>query len=264
MLVLQTSAETQPDTAPLEDEDKSSYVVRGSVTVEEPTCIGENCPQSSGSDGKPQLDEAGASSEHDGDLDTPKVNEQTEPVKAEDPSSDATEEKSPGHPLQFRMALRAARPWSFTATLSPVALGTALALKSEQSFSLQTAVLTTVTTVAVHAAGNMMNTLFDFRKGVDGKESSDQTLVQNLLTPRQLTKLIFGAYGIAAASSIPLAISSHAPAELLAMWLAGALSAFVYTGGPGLKYKALGDVLISLTFGPLLVGYCIHMFTTPD
>ena len=27
------------------------------------------------------------------------------------------------------------------------------------------------------------------------------------------------------------------------------------SGGPGLKYKALGDVLISLTFGPLLVAF---------
>ena len=36
---------------------------------------------------------------------------------------------------------------------------------------------------------------------------------------------------------------------------AGAGSAFVYTGGPGLKYKALGDILISGTFGPLLVAF---------
>ena len=29
----------------------------------------------------------------------------------------------------------------------------------------------------------------------------------------------------------------------------------MYTGGPGLKYKALGDLLITATFGPLLVGF---------
>ena len=29
----------------------------------------------------------------------------------------------------------------------------------------------------------------------------------------------------------------------------------MYTGGPGLKYKALGDVLITSTFGPLLVSF---------
>ena len=42
---------------------------------------------------------------------------------------------------------------------------------------------------------------------------------------------------------------------MLSHLAAGATAAFVYTGGPGLKYKALGDVLISSTFGPLLVSF---------
>jgi len=55
---------------------------------------------------------------------------------------------------------------------------------------------------------------------------------------------------------VPLPFVSKAPLpSLLAHLAAGAISAFVYTGGPGLKYKALGDVLISSTFGPLLVSF---------
>ena len=52
-----------------------------------------------------------------------------------------------------------------------------------------------------------------------------------------------------------LARIARALGHLLGALGLGGLSAFVYTGGPGLKYRALGDVLISLTFGPLLVGF---------
>jgi len=158
--------------------------------------------------------------------------------------------------MRPKTALLAMRPWSFTATVGPVALGAALAFKFEDVFSVPRFLLTLVTTLGVHAAGNLMNTLFDFTKGVDSPNSSDLTLVNGALLPDQVAKLIAGCYGVAAATAAPLFTMTRAPASLLAALLfAGGASAFVYTGGPGLKYKALGDVLISATFGPLLVGF---------
>ena len=101
-----------------------------------------------------------------------------------------------------------------------------------------------------------MNTLVDFTRGVDTASSSDLTLVSGDLTPSQVAKLIAGCYGLAAAAAAPLCAMSRAPLPLLLSLLAtGAGSAFVYTGGPGLKYRALGDLLISTTFGPLLVAF---------
>ena len=106
----------------------------------------------------------------------------------------------------------------------------------------------------MHAAGNLMNTLFDYRNGYDGAGSSDQTLVSGAMAPAQAARLVGVSYGIAALCLAPLALLSSAPAWQLALSAAaGAASAYVYTGGPGLKYKALGDVLITATFGPLLV-----------
>jgi len=152
--------------------------------------------------------------------------------------------------------LRAARPWSFTATLGPVALGTALAYKFEDAFSAPLLLFSLITTLGVHAAGNLMNTLFDYQRGVDTTQSSDLTLVKGELLPRQIAKLIAGSYGIAAAAAAPLCALSRAPlSQLVALLVSGGASAFVYTGGPGLKYKALGDILISATFGPLLVAF---------
>lgn len=158
--------------------------------------------------------------------------------------------------LRAGLALRAARPWSFTATVGPVALGTALAFKFEDAFNAPLLLLTLVTTLGVHAAGNLMNTFFDFSKGLDTPASSDTTLVNGDLLPDQVAQLIVGSYGIAGAAAAPLCALSRAPLPLLSAMLAcGAGSAFVYTGGPGLKYRALGDILISTTFGPLLVAF---------
>ena len=158
--------------------------------------------------------------------------------------------------LPLGLALRAARPWSFTATLSPVLLGTALAFKVEDKFRLLRLVLSLLVTLSVHAAGNLMNTYFDFKNGVDTASSSDTILVNGQLEPSQVARLIGWSYAIAACAAAPLPLVSRAPLPLLLLHLvAGAASAFVYTGGPGLKYKALGDVLISSTFGPLLVSF---------
>ena len=57
-------------------------------------------------------------------------------------------------------------------------------------FNPLTLLLTLVTTLSVHAAGNLMNTLVDFTRGVDTPGSSDLTLVKGELLPAQVGKLI--------------------------------------------------------------------------
>ena len=110
----------------------------------------------------------------------------------------------------------------------------------EDRFGPLKLLLTLGTTLAVHAAGNLMNTLFDYRNGYDGAGSSDQTLVSGELEPSQAARLIGVAYGVAAACLAPLALLSSAPAwQLVLSSLIGGASAYVYTGGPGLKYKVL-------------------------
>ena len=187
------------------------------------------------------------------------------------PTSQTPTPTKPAQKLPFKLALRAARPWSFGATVAPVLYGTALAYAAEDAFSAPLLVLTLVTTLGVHAAGNLINTLYDFERGFDSAGSSDTTLVSGQLKPGQVAALARRAYAVAAAAAAPLlaaavglpvatrgvlALASRAPlGHLLGALGLGGLSAFVYTGGPGLKYRALGDVLISLTFGPLLVGF---------
>lgn len=56
------------------------------------------------------------------------------------------------------------RPWSFSASLTPVALGAALAYKSNSAFSIPVFLVTCLTVLAVHGAGNLVNTYYDYVK----------------------------------------------------------------------------------------------------
>jgi len=156
--------------------------------------------------------------------------------------------------LRLREYVIALRPWSFTASFTPVALGSALAYKVTNEFSLLTFIITCLTALSVHAAGNLVNTYFDYVRGIDNKTSDDRTLVDMILTPDDVATLggvfyVFGCIGF-----FLLTFTSNARMEHLALiYFGGLSSSFLYTGGLGLKYIALGDLLIFFAFGPLTV-----------
>ena len=150
--------------------------------------------------------------------------------------------------------LLALRPWSFTASLTPVGLGSCLAYKILGSFDIWIVLLTCVIALSVHAAGNLVNTYFDYMKGVDSKKSDDRTLVDNILAPNDVATMGAVCYCVGCAGFVGLVWLSPASMEHLALiYFGGLSSSFLYTGGLGLKYIALGDILIFLSFGPVTV-----------
>jgi len=91
-------------------------------------------------------------------------------------------------------------------------------------------------------------------QGVDSKKSDDRTLVDRLLSPSDVVTMGAVSYCVGCAGFLLLSALSTAPLEHLALVYFGGLSAsFLYTGGLGLKYIALGDIAIMLTFGPVTV-----------
>lgn len=89
---------------------------------------------------------------------------------------------------------------------------------------------------------------------MDSKKSDDRTLVDRLLSPADVVTMGAVSYCIGCFGLLLLAALSSAPLEHLALVYFGGLSAsFLYTGGLGLKYIALGDVAVMLTFGPVTV-----------
>lgn len=150
----------------------------------------------------------------------------------------------------------ALRPWSFSASLTPVALGSALAYKSEGTINILILLVCAVAVLVVHGAGNLVNTYYDFSKGIDHKKSDDRTLVDQILEPQDV--VMFGAllYSLGCLCATCLYFLSTLKLEHLALiYFGGLSSSFLYTGGIGFKYVALGDVVILITFGPLAVMF---------
>ncbi|XP_043493407.1 ubiA prenyltransferase domain-containing protein 1 homolog [Polistes fuscatus] len=150
----------------------------------------------------------------------------------------------------------ALRPWSLSGSLVPTLLGSALAYRliGLTNFSWISLILTLCTVISVHGAGNVVNTYFDYIKGVDSRKSDDRILVDHLLSKDELVSLGALLYAIGCIGFVLLTTISPAKMEHLALvYFGGLSSSFLYTGGIGLKYIALGDVLILVIFGPISV-----------
>lgn len=126
----------------------------------------------------------------------------------------------------------ALRPWSFSASLTPVALGSALAYKLEGQVDLLVLLVCAVAVLVVHGAGNLVNTYYDFSKGIDHKKSDDRTLVDRILEPQDV--VMFGAvlYSVGCLCATVLFFLSTLRLEHLALiYFGGLSSSFLYTGG---------------------------------
>jgi 1,4-dihydroxy-2-naphthoate octaprenyltransferase len=148
--------------------------------------------------------------------------------------------------------LFAMRPWSFPASLMPMLVGGALAYCKE-SFDVPLLLLTLLGGLLFHIGANMLNTYFDFRRGTDhALDADDRTLVDSFLEPQQ----VFWGSGVALAVGAMAggALAYIAGWPVLVLGAIGATLAIFYTAGPvGYKYRALGDIGIFTSFGPLLV-----------
>lgn len=160
--------------------------------------------------------------------------------------------------MKVRTYVLALRPWSLSASLLPTLLGAALAyrLPGEAGFSWTALFLTLCTVIPVHGAGNVVNTYFDFVKGIDNRKSDDRTLVDHILSIDEVVSLGALLYLAGCAFFVPLAVLSPARMEHLALvYFGGLSSSFLYTGGVGLKYIALGDIVFLVIFGPVSVVF---------
>jgi 1,4-dihydroxy-2-naphthoate octaprenyltransferase len=144
------------------------------------------------------------------------------------------------------------RPYSFPASLMSMLVGVALAYRDE-FFDLPLFLLTLVGGLCFHAGANLVNTYFDFQRGLDSaRDADDRTLVDSILEPRQVLAAAVALFVIGGAVGGYLAWQSGW--QILALGAAGLALGVFYTAQPlGFKYVALGDLGIFAAFGPLLV-----------
>jgi 1,4-dihydroxy-2-naphthoate octaprenyltransferase len=163
----------------------------------------------------------------------------------------------------------ALRPWSLSASLIPVTLGAVLSYKCHENFHPVLYLVTVGSVLAVHGAGNAVNTFYDFEKGVDTQQSDDRTLVDHRLKPGDVVSLGMYLYLLAMLCLWLVIWLSTAKAQIIALlFFCGLSGSFMYTGGIGLKYYALGDFIIIVAFGPLAVLFSFtvqagHIHLTP-
>jgi len=148
---------------------------------------------------------------------------------------------------------RATRPFSFTASATPVVLGTVIAA-FDGRFDFVLFALTLVGSVAIHAGTNMINDYYDDRKGADTKDSPGPSGViqQGLLTPRQVLSgaLVLFAVG----SLIGLYLTYISGPFILVLGILSVAAGFFYTAGPAaLAYIGLGELTAFLFMGPVMV-----------
>jgi 1,4-dihydroxy-2-naphthoate polyprenyltransferase len=157
----------------------------------------------------------------------------------------------------LRPWLMASRPRTLPASLSPVIVGTALALRGAitrgDPFNPLAALAALAAAVLIQVGANFANDLFDFHRGADPVTRTGPTRVTSagLLTPAQVqtgTWLVF-----AGAALIGLYLVYLGGWPILLAGIASILAAAAYTAGPfPLGYNGLGDLFVFIFFG--LVG----------
>ncbi|NUU99193.1 1,4-dihydroxy-2-naphthoate prenyltransferase [Marinitoga sp. 1154] len=146
--------------------------------------------------------------------------------------------------------LIAIRPFSFIATILPVTAGAMIA----ENFSFSLYIISLLAAIFIHAGVNTTNDYFDFKKGIDTKDSlgSSGLLINNILKPKDIFIISIISYIL----SIILGLFLIYKVGIGIFWfgLLGIILGYSYTGFPlHLKYKALGIPLVFTLMGPLMV-----------
>lgn len=138
----------------------------------------------------------------------------------------------------------AVRPWSTPASAMPIITTLAFLFWKGAEINWIYGVWALAGMILFHYAGNVWSDWFDYRKKVDADDTfGAKTLTTGMFQPKEIMGLAIGLLVAAVACGLGLAYMTGLP--LLWIGLAGAVCTVLY---PFLKYNALGDLDILLTF----------------
>ena len=178
----------------------------------------------------------------------------------------ATPLETPRRPRQspVRVWYRAIRVFSFTASITPILVGSALGLvdgdlDSPPAVALVVAML--LASMAVHAGCNLGNDYYDYRRGIDAHIGAHDdpehigpagVIQDRSLTPAQVFRGMIVAFAIGTLIGLGIVWATGWPIFVLA--LVCLALAFLYTGGPKpLGYIALGEITVFVTMGLAMI-----------
>lgn len=149
----------------------------------------------------------------------------------------------------------AARPFSLSASVAPVLVGTALAATVGALDWLLFALALTGS-VAIQIGTNLTDEYSDHRKsGSEGKFLAPHKVIQRgLLSERAVALGMVAAFGYGAAAGLTIVALLDVGWPILAVGLASVAAAYLYAGGPKpLGTLGLGEPVVFVFMGPLMV-----------
>jgi 1,4-dihydroxy-2-naphthoate octaprenyltransferase len=167
------------------------------------------------------------------------------------------ESTSSSLPERLRGVREITRPFSFTASLAPVALGGVFAW-TKGAIDTAPFIAAMAGGLALHAGTNVINEIYDVRHGVDSIASprASHAIVKGRVTERQAFALAAACFGTAIALGLYL-VSVRGPV-MLGLGILGVAGGYFYTAPPfQYKYRAMGVPLVFLQMGVLMTegGY---------
>lgn len=158
---------------------------------------------------------------------------------------------------RFRRTVRtwyeATRPFSLTAAIVPVVLGSVLAAYQGYWNWLLFAI-TLIASIAIQIGTNLVNDYYDWKKGSDTPETlgPHSSMREGMLSPNQV--FWGGVFFFALGAGLGLYLVYERGLFILWIGILSVLAGWLYTAGPfSFAYNALGEVVAFTFMGPIMV-----------
>lgn len=156
-------------------------------------------------------------------------------------------------PSRVKIWIEATRPYSFTASVTPVLIGSVLGAM-DGLFSWGLFFLALLGSLFIHIGTNLVNDYYDHKSGVDTLESKSgsQVIQRGLLTADEVYWGGIVTFGIGGLFGLVLVGLCGWP--ILALGIASVLAGYFYTANPlSLAYIALGEATVFVFMGPVII-----------
>jgi 1,4-dihydroxy-2-naphthoate polyprenyltransferase len=165
-------------------------------------------------------------------------------------------------PPIWRVWWRLARPFSLTASIVPVLVGTAAAVGQGAFRAPDLFLAMLVASVLIQIATNMFNEYYDYRRGLDTPQTVGiaGAIVSGRVAPIAVFAAAIACFLVALMLGIYIVL--HSSTSVLFWGMASALAGYLYTGGPlPIAYTPLGELTVGFFMGPVIVGLAASIQT---
>jgi len=168
-------------------------------------------------------------------------------------------------PKGFKLFMMSIRAFAFPASIIPILYGSILSvlIVPGLKFNFFYFALTLIGAMAVHVGANIINDIYDFKKGIDKEDpeigiphGGSLVLSKGFVSMGSMKAIAFGSLILATLIGVYLWLVVGT--WILYLMIFGLFMSIYYTANPfAFKYKALGDIQVFLSFG---VGMTLGSF----